>query len=109
MAHGTRAEAEWFAGSGYLPVSRSSVDLPASQEAVARYPLFRQALDLYLNAAATPASLMAALGPVKKVDEAVYSGVEEMLSGAKDPDQALDDAAAGANEAIADYNQRLKE
>jgi sn-glycerol 3-phosphate transport system substrate-binding protein len=102
-------QAEWFAGSGYLPVSRSSVDLPASQDVVARYPLFQQALDLYLNAPATPTSLMAALGPVKKVDEAVYSGVEEMLSGAKDPDKALADAAAEANAAIADYNQRLKE
>jgi sn-glycerol 3-phosphate transport system substrate-binding protein len=102
-------QAEWFAGSGYLPVSRSSVDLPAAQDAVARYPLFQVALDFYLNAPATPASLMAAVGPVKKVDEAVYRGVEEMLSGAKDPEQALEDAAAGANEAIAEYNQRVEE
>jgi sn-glycerol 3-phosphate transport system substrate-binding protein len=102
-------QAEWFAGSGYLPVSRSSIDLPAAQDAVNHYPLFQQALDLYLNAPATPTSLMAALGPVKKVDEAVYSAVEEMLSGAKDPDQALADAAAEANAAITDYNQRLKE
>jgi len=102
-------QAEWFAGSGYLPVSRSSVDLPAAQDAVARYPLFQVALDLYLNAPATPATLMAALGPVKKVDEAVYRGVEEMLSGAKDPEQALEDAAAGANEAIAEYNERVED
>jgi len=102
-------QAEWFAGSGYLPVSRSSVDLPAAQDAVARYPLFQVALDLYLNAPATPATLMAALGPVKKVDEAVYRGVEEMLSGAKDPEQALEDAAANANEAIDEYNQRVEE
>jgi ABC-type glycerol-3-phosphate transport system substrate-binding protein len=67
------------------------------------------ALDLYLNTPATPATLMAALGPVKKVDEAVYRGVEEMLSGAKDPEQALEDAAAGANEAIAEYNERVEE
>jgi sn-glycerol 3-phosphate transport system substrate-binding protein len=102
-------QAEWFAGSGYLPVSRSSVDLPAAQDAIARYPLFQVALDLYLNAPATPASLMAALGPVKKVDEAVYRGVEEMLSGIKDPEQALADAAANANDAIAEYNERVEE
>jgi sn-glycerol 3-phosphate transport system substrate-binding protein len=100
-------QAEWFAGSGYLPMSRSSVDLPAAQEAVARYPLFREALDLYLNAPATPASLGAALGPIKKVDEAVLRGVEEMLTGAKDPEQALEDAAATANDAIAEYNRRV--
>jgi len=102
-------QADWFAGSGYLPVSRSSVDLPAAQGAVARYPLFQVALDLYLNAPASPATLMAALGPVKKVDEAVYTGVEEMLSGGKDPEQALEDAAAASNEAIDEYNQRVEE
>jgi sn-glycerol 3-phosphate transport system substrate-binding protein len=100
-------QAEWFAGSGYLPVSRSSVDLPAAQDMMSRYPLFKTALDLYLNAPATPAALMAALGPVKQVDEAVYRGVEEMLAGNKDPQQALKDAAAAADEAIKQYNQRL--
>jgi sn-glycerol 3-phosphate transport system substrate-binding protein len=100
-------QAEWFAGSGYLPVSRSSVDLPAAQDAVAHYPLFQFVLDLYLNASGTPATLIAALGPFQKVRDAVYSGVEEMLAGSKDPDQALKDAASNANAAIADYNQRL--
>jgi len=35
--------------------------------------------------------------------------VEEMLSGIKDPEQALADAAAAANEAIAEYNERVEE
>ena len=100
-------QAGWFAGSGYLPVSRSSVDLPAAQDAVARYPLFRGALDLYLNAPASPETLMAALGPLKKVNEAVYTGVEEMLTAGKDPEQALEDAAASANEAIDEYNRTV--
>ena len=100
-------QAEWFAGSGYLPVSRSSVDLPAAQDAVARYPLFREVLDLYLNTPANPAAVTAALGPYQKVREAVYRGEEEMLSGAKDPDQALKDAASNADAAIAEYNQQV--
>jgi sn-glycerol 3-phosphate transport system substrate-binding protein len=102
-------QAEWFAGSGYLPVSRSSVDLPAAQDVIARYPLFRQALDLYLNAPATPATLVAALGPFQKVREAVYRGMEEMLAGVKDPEQALADAAANADEAIDEYNRSVEE
>jgi sn-glycerol 3-phosphate transport system substrate-binding protein len=100
-------QAEWFAGSGYLPVSRSSVDFPAARDIVARYPLFQVALDLYLNAPANPAALTPALGPFQKVREAVYRGVEEMLSGIKDPDQALADAASNADAAIAEYNQRV--
>jgi sn-glycerol 3-phosphate transport system substrate-binding protein len=102
-------QAEWFAGSGYLPASRSAVNLPAAQDTMARYPLFQVVFDLYLNAPATAASLPPALGPVIQVDEAVCRGAEEMLSGIKDPEQALEDAAAAANKAIAEYNQRVGE
>ena len=106
---GPEQQAEWFAGSGYLPVSRSAVDLPAAQDVLAQYPLFQVAFDLYLNAPANPATEGTILGPLQKVREAIFRGVEEMLSGIKDPEQALEDAAAGANEAIKEYNQRVKE
>ena len=102
-------QAEWFAGSGYLPVSRAAVNLPTAQDLVARYPLFQVAFDLYLNTPANPATEGTVLGPFQKVREAIFRGVEEMLSGVKDPDQALEDAAATANEAIKEYNQRVKD
>jgi sn-glycerol 3-phosphate transport system substrate-binding protein len=100
-------QAEWFAGSGYLPVSHSAIDLPAAQDIVARYPLFQVALDLYLNTPAMPATVDALLGPRYQVREIVYTAVEEMLEGGKEPQQALKDAAAGSNEAIAEYNRRM--
>jgi ABC-type glycerol-3-phosphate transport system substrate-binding protein len=34
-------QAEWFAGTGYLPVSRSAVDQPVAKDVVAQYPLFQ--------------------------------------------------------------------
>jgi len=102
-------QAEWFAGSGYLPVSRSAVDLPVAQDVLAQYPLFQVAFDLYLSAPANPATEGTILGPLQKVREAIFRGVEEMLAGIKDPDQALADAAAGADEAIKEYNQRVEE
>ena len=102
-------QAEWFAGGGYLPVDHSAIDLPAAQDIVARYPLFQVALDLYLNTPAMPATVDALLGPRYQVREIVYTAVEAMLSGAKDPVTALEDAASNANEAIAEYNQRVKE
>ncbi len=102
-------QAEWFAGSGCLPVSRSSVDLPAAQEVVAQYPLFQVALDEYLKAPANPASLGAILGPFPEVREAIEQGLEEILSGGKEPAQALKDAAEKANRAIKEYNERVRE
>jgi len=98
-------QAEWFAGSGQLPVSRSSVELPAAQEVLAQYPFFETALRLYLGVPANPASLGAILGPFPEVREAIQDGVEEMLVGGKDPIKALDDAAERANQAIEKYNE----
>jgi len=101
-------QAEWFAGSGQLPVSRSSVELPAAREAVAQYPLFETALELYLGVPADPASLGAILGPFPEVREAMQDGVEQMLVGGKDPIEALENAAEGANQAIESYNERVE-
>jgi len=102
-------QAEWFAGSGYLPVSRSAVDQPAAQDIVAKYPLYQVPLDLYRNSPTTPAALNALLGPFWQVSESLFQGIEAMLSGAKDPDQALEDAAASANQVIEEYNQRVED
>jgi sn-glycerol 3-phosphate transport system substrate-binding protein len=102
-------QAQWFAGSGSLPVSRSAVDLPAAQDVLARYPLFEVPLDLYSNTPATPATAGAILGPSDQVAEIVYTAVEEMLVGGKDPAQALEDAAARADQAIEEYNQRVED
>jgi sn-glycerol 3-phosphate transport system substrate-binding protein len=63
--------------------------------------------DIYLNMPANPATEEAILGPFQKVREAILRGVEEMLSGIKSPQQALEDAASTANQAIAEYNQRV--
>jgi len=102
-------QAEWFAGSGYLPVSRAAVDLPAARDVVAKYPLFQVGLDLYLSSPTTPAALGALLGPFWQVREALNTGIEEMLAGAKEPDQALEGAAAEANRVIEEYNERVKD
>jgi sn-glycerol 3-phosphate transport system substrate-binding protein len=102
-------QAEWFAGSGYLPVSRSAIDQPAAKDIVAKYPLYQVPLDLYLNSPTTPTALNTLLGPIWQVTEALYQGVEAMLSGAKEPDQALEDAAAESDRIIEEYNQRVKD
>jgi sn-glycerol 3-phosphate transport system substrate-binding protein len=101
-------QAEWFAGSGLLPVSRSSVELPAAQDVLTQYPLFKTALNLYLGVPANPASLGVILGPFPEVRKAIEDGIEEMLVGGKDPTKALQDAADNANQAIQKYNQRVQ-
>jgi sn-glycerol 3-phosphate transport system substrate-binding protein len=102
-------QAEWFAGTGYLPVRHSAIDLPAAKDVVAKYPQFQVPLDIYLESPTTPAALGAVLAPFYQVREAIYQGVEAMLSGTKDPDQALADAAAESNRIIEEYNRRVED
>jgi sn-glycerol 3-phosphate transport system substrate-binding protein len=102
-------QAEWSVGSGYLPANHAALDLPAVKDMIAKYPLFQVPLDLYLNSPTTPAALTALIGPFWQVREAVHQGEERMLSGAQDPDQALEGAAAESNRIIEEYNQRVKD
>jgi sn-glycerol 3-phosphate transport system substrate-binding protein len=103
-------QAEWFAGSGYLPVSHAAVDLPASKEIIAKYPQFQVPLDLYLNNVATSAAeSVALLGPFPQVREELLRAVEAMLAGAQTPDEALASAAAESDRIIEQNNQRIKE
>ena len=101
-------QAEWFGGSGQLPVSRSSAELPAARDVVAQYPPFETALGLYMGVPPNPASLGLILGPFGEVREAMYDGVEEMLVGGKDPVEGLDDAAEHADQAIEKYNKMVQ-
>jgi sn-glycerol 3-phosphate transport system substrate-binding protein len=101
-------QAEWYAGSGFLPVSISAYDLPAAKEIEAKYPQFKVAAELYLATSSSPATLGPLLGPQLDVSEFINKQIEEMLVGDKDPIEALNDAAKESNETIAEYNRRIE-
>jgi len=103
-------QAEWFAGSGYLPVSHASLDLPAAKDIITKYPQFQVPLDLYLdNPATSDAESVALLGPFPQVREELSRAVESMLAGAQTPDEALASAAAECDRIIEEYNQRIED
>jgi sn-glycerol 3-phosphate transport system substrate-binding protein len=100
-------QAEWFAGSGYLPVRNSAYEYPAAKDIVARYPEFEIPADLFAKTATTAAALGPLLGPFPEVREAVASAIESMVAGGASPDEAIEAAAEGGNAAISEYNRRL--
>jgi sn-glycerol 3-phosphate transport system substrate-binding protein len=100
-------QAEWFAGSGYLPVRNSAYDLPAAKDIIASYPQFQIPADLFAKTATTTAALGPLIGPFQQVRDAVKTAVESMLSGGASPDQAMQSAVSQANSAIKDYNDRM--
>jgi sn-glycerol 3-phosphate transport system substrate-binding protein len=100
-------QAEWFAGSGSIPVRNSAYGLPAAKDIIARYPHFQVPVDLFAKTPTTPAALGALLGPFQQVREAVKNAVESMLSGNASPDEAMAAAVKEGNAVIEEYNRRL--
>jgi sn-glycerol 3-phosphate transport system substrate-binding protein len=101
-------QAEWFAGTGYLPATNSSYDLPAAQQAMEQYPQFRTAVEIFRSSKATTATVGPLLGPFNAVRDEVVRGLEETVVRDKDPIEALNDAAEEANKIIEDYNRRVE-
>jgi len=102
-------QAEWYAGSGYLPVNIKAFDMPAAKEIEVKYPQFKTVAQLYLAAPSDPAHLGPLLGPFNDIRiEIVRHAIEEMLVGDKDPIAAINDAAEEANELLEDYNRRVE-
>jgi len=100
-------QAEWFAGSGYLPVRNSAYGYPAAKDIIARYPDFQLPADLFEKTATTAAALGPLVGPFPEVREAVASAIESMVAGNVGPDEAIEAAAKAGNEAISEYNRRV--
>jgi sn-glycerol 3-phosphate transport system substrate-binding protein len=101
-------QAEWFAGSGYLPVRDSSYNLPAAKEIMSKYPQFRVGVEIFRSSPATPATLGPLLGPFNDVRAVVLQQLEETIVNDKDPVEAVNDAAEEANKIIEDYNRRVE-
>jgi len=102
-------QAELFAGTGFLPVRLSAYQMEASRQVLEKYPLYQVPVGLSLGVPSTPEKLGPRVGPSAKLGEIVAQAMEEMVVGGKNPDQALDDAAAGYTKELQDYNRRVGE
>jgi sn-glycerol 3-phosphate transport system substrate-binding protein len=100
-------QAEWFAGSGYLPVRNSAYDLPAAKDIIAQYPQFQIPADLFTKTATSTAALGPLIGPFQQVRDAVTKAIESMLAGDATPEKAIAGAVEAGNTAISEYNKRL--
>jgi len=102
-------QAEFFAGSGFLPVRVSAYDLEPSRQVLEKYPYYKVPVDQFVGSPSTPAKLGALIGPFSQVRDVVGQAMEEMVVGGKDPVQALDDAAQRATKELQDYNRSVGE
>jgi sn-glycerol 3-phosphate transport system substrate-binding protein len=100
-------QAEWAAGTGYVPIRESSVDLPAIKEQWAREPGYKVAYDQLITGADDIATQGPVIGAYQAVRDAVLAGEQEMFTQGKAPNAALKSAASQADSAMQEYNSRV--
>jgi sn-glycerol 3-phosphate transport system substrate-binding protein len=100
-------QATWHAGTGYIPIRESAIVLPPVTELWAERPQFQVAYDQLLSGVTNVASAGPVMGPYAEVREAVMTAIERMLLEGQSPEDALRQAEEEANEALADYAERI--
>lgn len=89
--------------TGYVPVRDDALELEPARTVYAADPRFRVAYDQLVASPATPALQGPILGPQREVRTITARAVAEVFLGG-DVQTALSNAAAIANQALADYN-----
>src|SRR5665213_3544747 len=103
---GSSSQAQWAAGTGFIPIRKSSVTEPSLVAAWAKLPFERVAYEQVLQSPANAATAGSANGAPAQVDLAIQSAMSQLSQGVA-PNSALQQAAAASNQAISAYNSRV--
>jgi sn-glycerol 3-phosphate transport system substrate-binding protein len=99
-------QATWSLGTGYLPIRRSSTELPAVAERWAAQPAFAVPYEQLVSGNETVASAGAVIGPHTQIREILATALDRVLLEGADPADAVASAADEADAALADYAER---
>ena len=103
----TQSQATWGAGTGYIPVRKSSAQTATIQNLWATSPGYKVAYDQLVNGANNTATSGAVIGPYADVRTDILNAEESMYTGGVSPRAALASAESSVNATIASYNSRL--
>jgi sn-glycerol 3-phosphate transport system substrate-binding protein len=101
------SQAEWGAGTGYVPIRESAVDLPAIQNLWRETPGYKVAYDQLLSGVDDIATQGPVIGAYQAVRDAVLAGEQQMFTQGTSPAAALNSAANQSNSAMQEYNSRV--
>lgn len=102
-----QVQADWAAGTGYVPVVEAATELPAVQELWAKDPGYKVAYDQLLTGVDNVATAGPVIGAYKGVRDAVIAAEKSMFTQGVKPKAALKAAKAKADAAIKEYNARV--
>ncbi len=100
-------QADFAAATGYVPIRKSSITLPAIQQLWAKIPGYKVAYDQLVTGVNNVATAGPVIGDYLGARDAVRNAEESMFTGGTDPSSALSASLKNANKAIAAYNARV--
>jgi sn-glycerol 3-phosphate transport system substrate-binding protein len=103
----TQSQATWAAGTGYIPVRKSSEQTATIQHLWATYPEYKVAYNEINNGANTAATAGSVIGPYDDVRTDVLNAEISMFTQGVSPAKAVSTAAQNVNTTLSGYNSRL--
>jgi sn-glycerol 3-phosphate transport system substrate-binding protein len=103
----TQSVATWSAGTGYIPVRKSSTQTATLQHLWATSPGYKVAYNEINNGVDSPATSGSVIGPYADVRTDVLNAEISMYTQGVSPSKAVSNAQSSANSTISDYNSRL--
>ena len=103
----TQSQATWAAGTGYIPVRKSSAQTATVQHLWATNPGYKVAYNEVSGGVNTPATTGSIIGPYADVRTDVLNAEISMYTQGVKPAAAVKAAAQSVNSSISSYNSRL--
>jgi sn-glycerol 3-phosphate transport system substrate-binding protein len=103
----TQSQAAWAAGTGYIPVRKSSVQTATIQHLWATYPEYRVAYNEINNGTNSAATAGSVIGPYDDVRTDILNAEISMFTQGVTPAKAVAAAASNVNQTLSSYNSRL--
>lgn len=102
-------QAQWSVNTGYVPVRLAAYDLPQMQESLVKYPQLKVAVDQLRYAPITDPNSAHVSGTFVSMRQDVIKAIDDYLTGkVATAKEALDAAAAAANEKLVEYNSTVE-
>ena len=103
----TQSQATWAAGTGYIPVRKSSAQTATVQHLWATNPGYKVAYNQINNGVNDAATQGSVIGPYADVRTDVVNAEISMYTQGVSPSKALSTAETNVNQTISSYNSRL--
>jgi sn-glycerol 3-phosphate transport system substrate-binding protein len=103
----TQSQATWAAGTGYIPVRKSSAQTATVQHLWVTNPGYKVAYNEINNGVNSPATSGSVIGPYADVRTDVLNAEISMFTGGVSPSKAVSTAESNVNSTISQYNDRL--